>query len=183
MNGNTWIRPALVVTQRSKSVYLHTHGDLKKIVARRVKPFELVNTDEYTHNTKEVMQEDGLEDVENLYTAQLNEYYYTKKHNNKVHTDSTTGKHNATTRNNAHTINYTEKHNTKKHNATARNNIHNNTHTDPNTEKYDEIARKNTHDNNYAEKLLNTMPLQEKIHTTLNTLKKMLYTTKSTLKI
>ena len=58
LNGNAWIGPALVVTQRGQSVYLHTHGDLKKIAACRVKPFELVNTDESV--SKEVMKEDGL---------------------------------------------------------------------------------------------------------------------------
>ena len=36
LNGNAWIGPALVVTQRGQSVYLHTHGDLKKIAAYRV---------------------------------------------------------------------------------------------------------------------------------------------------
>ena len=74
LNRNAWIGPALVVTQRGQSVYLHTHGDLKKIAACRVKPFELVDTDEHTtstQNTKEVMLEDGLEDIENLYTTQL----------------------------------------------------------------------------------------------------------------
>ena len=54
LNRNAWIGPALVVTQRGQSVYLHTHGDLKKIAAYRVKPFELVNTDEHTYNTKKL---------------------------------------------------------------------------------------------------------------------------------
>ena len=40
LNGNAWMGPALVVTQRGQSVYLHTHGDLKKIAACRVKPFK-----------------------------------------------------------------------------------------------------------------------------------------------
>ena len=71
LNGNAWIGPALVVTQRGQSVYLHTHGDLKKIAACRVKPYELVNTDENASNTKEVMKEDGLGDVDNLYTENL----------------------------------------------------------------------------------------------------------------
>ena len=39
------------------------------------------------------MLEDGLEDVENLYTTKLNDYYYTA-------------------RNNTNTNNYTEEHNT-----------------------------------------------------------------------
>ena len=67
--------PALVVTQRGQSVYLHTHGDLKKIAACKVKPYELVNTDENTNNIKEVMKEDGLEDINNLYTMDLNDFY------------------------------------------------------------------------------------------------------------
>ena len=49
LNGNAWIGPALVVTQRGQSVYLHTHGDLKKIAACRVKPYKLVNMDEDTN--------------------------------------------------------------------------------------------------------------------------------------
>ena len=89
MNGNAWIRPALVVTQRGQSVYLHTYGDLKKIAACWVKPYELVhtetaqtsqNTEENTHpNTKEVILENGLEDVENMYTTQLNDYFYNSR--------------------------------------------------------------------------------------------------------
>ena len=101
LNGNAWIGPALVVTQRGQSVYLHTHGDLKKIAACRVMSFELIDTEEHTpqdtknteehttqsakeHTTqkiREVMLEDGLEDVKNLYTTQLNAHYYTEKHN------------------------------------------------------------------------------------------------------
>ena len=148
LNGNAWIGPALVVTQRGQCVYLHTHGDPKKIAACRVKPFQLVNTDEHTQNTKEVMQEVGLEDVENLYTAQLNKYYYTKKHNvtarnnthNNTHTDSNTEKHNATARNNMHNKNYTEGHNTHNINYTERTTTHNKI----NTEEHD------THNKNYT---------------------------------
>ena len=79
LNGNVWIGPALVVTQRGQSIYLHTHGDLKKIAACRVKPYELVNSDKDKQNTKEVMKEDGLEDVDNLYTEDLSNYYYNRK--------------------------------------------------------------------------------------------------------
>ena len=74
LNGNAWIGPALVVTQQGQSVYLHTHGDLKKIAACRVKPFEFIEREEQTastENNKEVMLEDGLEDVENLFTIEL----------------------------------------------------------------------------------------------------------------
>merc|ERR1712240_635488 len=69
LNGNAWIGPALVVTQQGQSIYLHTHGDLKKIAACRVKPFELVEREEQSasaENNNEVMLEDGLDDVENL---------------------------------------------------------------------------------------------------------------------
>ena len=59
-----------MVCQRGQSVYLHTHGDLKKIAACRLKPFELLDQDkcEESVSTKDVMLEDGLKDVENLYT-------------------------------------------------------------------------------------------------------------------
>ena len=62
-----------MVTQRGQSIYLHTHGDLKKIAACRVKPFELVDTNE--DEPKEVMNEDGLKDIENIYTIDLNNFY------------------------------------------------------------------------------------------------------------
>ena len=67
LNGNAWLGLAVVVCQRGQSVYLHTHGDLKKIAACRVKLFKLLDRDEESAS-KEVMLEDGLEDVENLYT-------------------------------------------------------------------------------------------------------------------
>ena len=84
LNGNAWIGRALVVTQRGQSVYLHTHGDLKKIAACRVKPFELVNSGENILKTKEVMKEDGLVDIDSLYTEDLSNYYYNKKHTHKI---------------------------------------------------------------------------------------------------
>ena len=95
LNGNVCIRPALVVTQRGQSVYLHTLGDLKKIAACRVKPFELVNTDESV--SKEVMNEDGLEDIDNFYTIDINSFYYNNEHTNKQ----------LNTEENFHKINYT----------------------------------------------------------------------------
>ena len=60
----------MVVCQRGQSVYLHTHGDLKKIAACRVKPFRLVDCAgmEDSAPVKEVMLEEGLEDIENLHT-------------------------------------------------------------------------------------------------------------------
>ena len=65
LNGNAWIGPALVVTQQGQSVYLHTHGVLKKIEACRVKPYKLVEIQENkkyktsTKNNNKVMLEDG----------------------------------------------------------------------------------------------------------------------------
>ena len=67
LNGNAWLGPAAVVCQRGQCVYLHTHGDLKKIAACRVKLFELLDRDEESAS-KEVILEDRLEDMENLYT-------------------------------------------------------------------------------------------------------------------
>ena len=43
LNGTSWLGPAAVLCQRSQSVWLHTHGDLKKVATCRVKPFELVD--------------------------------------------------------------------------------------------------------------------------------------------
>ena len=62
---------------------MSTHGDLKKIAACKVKPYELVNSDKETHTTKEVMKEDGLEDINSLYTINLNNYYHSNKHTNE----------------------------------------------------------------------------------------------------
>ena len=78
LNGNAWIGLALVVTQQGQNIYLHTHVDLKKIAACRVKPFELVNTNKDL--SKEVMKEDGLEDIDNLCRTSLNDFYYKNKH-------------------------------------------------------------------------------------------------------
>ena len=43
LNRNAWIGLAAVMCQQGQSVYLHTQGDLKKIAACRVKPFELID--------------------------------------------------------------------------------------------------------------------------------------------
>ena len=82
-----------------------------------------MDTDEHTpstQNTKEVMLEDGLEDVENLYTTKLNDYYYTAR--KKGHTNNYTEEHNThnkkcTTRNNTHNINYIKEHNMHNNNC------------------------------------------------------------------
>ena len=75
LNGNAWIGPAAVVCQQGQSVYLHTHSDLKKIAACRVKPFELIDQDEDSvlEKKKELMTKDGLEDVESLYSDLKND--------------------------------------------------------------------------------------------------------------
>ena len=55
-------------------MYLHTHRYLKKITACRVKPFELVERDKESVSSKtnkDMMHEDGLEDVRSLFTDDL----------------------------------------------------------------------------------------------------------------
>ena len=49
-------------------MWLHTNGDIKKVAACKVRPYELVDTENLTHSTdtrkkKVVMLEDGLADV------------------------------------------------------------------------------------------------------------------------
>ena len=43
MNGNSWLGPAAVLCQRGQSVWLHMNGDIKKVAACKVKPFELID--------------------------------------------------------------------------------------------------------------------------------------------
>ena len=79
LNGNSWLGPAAVLCQRGQSVWLHTSGDIKKAAACKVKPYELIDreseeykrlidqeSDEYKKNSRKVMLEDGLKDVESL---------------------------------------------------------------------------------------------------------------------
>ena len=58
--------------QHGQSIWLHFHGDIRKVAACRVKPYKLVNREETktkeTNTKKKVMLEDGLKDVENLLT-------------------------------------------------------------------------------------------------------------------
>ena len=55
-------------------MYLHTHGDLKKIASCPVKPFKLVDRNvESALVSKNVMLEDRLEDIENLFTDLKND--------------------------------------------------------------------------------------------------------------
>ena len=74
MNGNSWLGPAVVLCQQGQSVWIHTNGDIKKVVAYKVKPFQLVDRESIKDVSKEgdavskkVMLEDGLKDVENLF--------------------------------------------------------------------------------------------------------------------
>ena len=55
-NGNAWLGPAAVLCQRGQSVWLHTHGDIKKVAACRVKPFQLVD--------RELLQNESEESAE-----------------------------------------------------------------------------------------------------------------------
>ena len=74
LNGNAWLGPALVLCQRGYSIYIHRHGDLKKIASCHVKLFELVDrNEECALVSKEVMLDDGLEDVEYLFTDLKND--------------------------------------------------------------------------------------------------------------
>ena len=129
----------LVLTQRGQSVYLHTHGDLKKIAPCRVKLYELVNTDKNTHNTTEVMKEDGLEDIDNLYTTQLNQYYF-NKHSNKQSTKGYTIK--SENKTNTHINTVEENTQNVKYTATLRNNLAN---TKNNTEAHINTVEENLH--------------------------------------
>ena len=42
LNSNSWLGPASVLCQRGQSVWIHTNGDIKKVAACKVKPFELI---------------------------------------------------------------------------------------------------------------------------------------------
>ena len=71
-NGNAWLGPAAVLCQRGQSVWLHTNGDIKKVAACRVKPFQLVDRklleteSEESAEKRRVMLEDGLQDVNEI---------------------------------------------------------------------------------------------------------------------
>ena len=68
--GNSWQGPASVLCQQGQSVWLHTNGDIKNVVTCKVKPYELIDTENLTDpqdslKKKVVMLEDGLSDGEN----------------------------------------------------------------------------------------------------------------------
>ena len=67
LNGNSWLGPAAVLCQRGQSVWIHTHGDIKKVAACRVKPFQLVNREnkERTENeVKNLLEYETFEEIE-----------------------------------------------------------------------------------------------------------------------
>ena len=69
LNGNSWLGPAMILCQRGQSVWLQTHGYIKKIAACWVKLFEFVDIDSFTkESAKKVMLEDRHEVVENLFS-------------------------------------------------------------------------------------------------------------------
>ena len=72
-NGHSWLGPASVLCQRGQSVWLHTNGDIKKVAACKVKPYELIDTENFKESQdsltqckkkRVVMLEDGLSDGE-----------------------------------------------------------------------------------------------------------------------
>ena len=66
LNSNAWLGPAAVLCHRGQSVWLHTYGDVKKVAACWVKPFQLVNRESIKNELEEaterrqVMLKDGL---------------------------------------------------------------------------------------------------------------------------
>ena len=66
LNGSSWLGPAAVICQRGQSVWIQSAGDIRKVAACKVKPFQLVDRDSGDNSSKNVMLEDGLEDVKNL---------------------------------------------------------------------------------------------------------------------
>ena len=72
LNSNSWLGPAAVLCQRGQSVWVHSVGDIKKVASCKVKPFQLVDRERINNSSKEVMLEDGLEDVKNLVKPEEN---------------------------------------------------------------------------------------------------------------
>ena len=72
LNGNNWLGPAAVLCQRGQSFWLHTYGDVKKVATCQVKPFQLVDIESIKNESveaverRQVMLEDGLQDVDSL---------------------------------------------------------------------------------------------------------------------
>ena len=61
-----------MICQRGQFVWLHTHSDLKKVAACRVKPFKLIDRtsvdaiSDIVDEERQVMTEDGLRDVDDI---------------------------------------------------------------------------------------------------------------------
>merc|ERR1712082_424768 len=71
LNGNTWSGPASVLCQRGQSVWIHTNGDIKKVAACKIKPYELLKVESLYFQSQDkkkkvVMLEDGLSDGEDV---------------------------------------------------------------------------------------------------------------------
>ena len=64
--------PTAVLCHRGQCAWLDTHGDIKKVAACQVKPFQLIvresikNESEHEAECRQVMLEDGLQDVDKL---------------------------------------------------------------------------------------------------------------------
>ena len=73
LNGSSWLGPVAVICERGQSVWIHAAGDIKKVVACKVKPLQLIDREVTDRSPKNVMLEDGLEDVKNLVNAEKQE--------------------------------------------------------------------------------------------------------------
>ena len=62
-----------MICQRGQSVWIHSAGDIKKVAACKVKPFQLIDREVADESPKNVMLEDGLEDVKNLVNTEKQE--------------------------------------------------------------------------------------------------------------
>ena len=52
--GNSWLGPASVLYQRGQSVRLHTNGDIKKVAACKVRPYELIDTENLNNSNDSI---------------------------------------------------------------------------------------------------------------------------------
>ena len=73
LNGSSWLGPAAVICQRGQCVWIHAAGDIKKVAACKVKPFQLIDREVADKSPKNLMLEDGLKDVKNLVNTKKHE--------------------------------------------------------------------------------------------------------------